>query len=65
MYSIEDEQVPAVKKLQKILETPKFIHTGPGAEYEQEPQKASKTSGCPDNETPQETSLGNQQKSPL
>ena len=39
MYSTEDEQVPAVKKLQKILEIPKFIDTGPGAEYEQEPQK--------------------------
>ena len=64
MYSTEDEQVPAVKKLQKILEIPKFIDTGPGAEYEQEPQKGSKTSGCPDNETPQETSLGEPTKKP-
>ena len=47
MYSTEDEQEPAVKKLQKASKIPKFVDTGSSAEDEQEPaikklQKASK-----------------------
>ena len=37
MYSAEDEQEPATKKLQKTSKILKFVDTGPGAEYEQGP----------------------------
>ena len=58
MYSTEDEQEPAVKKLQKASKIPKFVDTGSSTENEQgltakQPQKASKIH----DENPQETSL--------
>ena len=58
MYSAEDEQEPALKKLQKTSKILMFVDTDPGAEYEQgptikQPQKALKISG---DEDPQETS---------
>ena len=37
MYSTEDEQEPAMKKLQKISKIPKFVDTGPGTKDEQGP----------------------------
>ena len=37
MYSAEDEQEPAIKKLQKTSKILMFVDTGPGAEYEQGP----------------------------